>query len=222
MSRPDHTPPSPPSPPSTPADAPAPAPGAPPPRYVSRGGAKLRCALDHFAIDPAGLRCADLGCSTGGFTDCLLQAGAAHVTAIDTGYGVLAWALRSNPRVRTIERANALHTPPAGEHELVDLVVMDLGWTPQRLAVPAALAWLKPAGRLVTLIKPHYEDKPLAKSHRGILPDDLAQQIAQRTADELARLDLRVHGLVVSPVRGSGGKAAGDGNQEWLALITRT
>jgi 23S rRNA (cytidine1920-2'-O)/16S rRNA (cytidine1409-2'-O)-methyltransferase len=114
--------------------------------FVSRGGLKLRHALGEFGIDPAGLTCADLGCSTGGFTDCLLRAGAARVYAVDTAYGELAWSVRTDPRVRVMERTNALHAePPEGG---VDLVVIDLGWTKQALAVPAALRWLKPGGGL--------------------------------------------------------------------------
>jgi 23S rRNA (cytidine1920-2'-O)/16S rRNA (cytidine1409-2'-O)-methyltransferase len=196
--------------------------------YVSRGGLKLRHALDAFAFDPAGLACADLGCSTGGFTDCLLQAGAARVTAMDTGYGVLAWSLRKDPRVRVLERRNALHTPPTSEDERVDLVVMDLGWTPQRLALPAAAAWLRPAGDdrvglvpplIITLIKPHYEDKAAAEAHAGILPDDLASEMAQRVLGTLPALGFAVLASCPSPVRGSGGKKPGSGNLEWLAAV---
>src|SRR5262245_42043324 len=111
--------------------------------YVSRGGLKLAHALREFNINPTSLTCADLGASTGGFTDCLLQHGAAKVYAIDTAYGQLAWKLRQDPRVVVIERSNALHTEP---REPVDLVVADLGWTKQSLLIPAALKWLTPAG----------------------------------------------------------------------------
>ena len=121
--------------------------------FVSRAGAKLAHALDEFQLNVTGLRCADFGCNVGGFTDCMLQRGAAHVIAIDTGYGTLAWKLRQDPRVETRERTNALHAvPPVGG---VDLVVVDLAWTPQRLAIPVALTWLAPGGRIVSLVKPH-------------------------------------------------------------------
>ncbi|MDX2148723.1 MAG: SAM-dependent methyltransferase [Planctomycetota bacterium] len=123
--------------------------------FVSRGGVKLRHALDAFTIDARGLVCADLGASTGGFTDCLLQAGVARVHALDTAYGELAWKLRNDPRVVVRERTNALYAEPPAEG--VALVVVDLGWTPQRLVVPAALRWLAPGGRIISLIKPHYE-----------------------------------------------------------------
>jgi 23S rRNA (cytidine1920-2'-O)/16S rRNA (cytidine1409-2'-O)-methyltransferase len=203
------------------------------PTFVSRGGLKLHHALRTFAINPAGLACADLGCSTGGFTDCLLQSGAASVTSIDTGYGILAWKLRQDPRVRVLERKNALHTPPESDAHRVDLVVMDLGWTPQRLALPAAARWLKPVPStlpsdapaelrpplIISLIKPHYEDQPLAKQHGGILPDDLAEHIARRVIDALPALGFVALASCPSPIRGSAGKKAGEGNIEWLAAV---
>ena len=134
---------------------PGPDPASP---FVSRAGLKLAHALDEFGIDVTGLICADFGCNIGGFTDCLLQRGAKLVYAIDTGYGTLAWKLRSDSRVIVMERTNALHAPPPAEEKrgrepfsekgsrplFCDLVVIDLGWTPQRLAVPAALRWLRP------------------------------------------------------------------------------
>ena len=124
--------------------------------FVSRAGLKLDHALREFQLDVTGFVCADFGCNVGGFTDCLLQRGAAKVFAIDTGYGALAWTLRNDARVVVMERTNALHAPPP-QDVLVDLVVIDLAWTPQRLAIPAALRWLKPDARIVTLVKPHYE-----------------------------------------------------------------
>lgn len=189
--------------------------------YVSRGGLKLRHALDHFAIDPAGLTCADLGCSTGGFTDCLLQAGAAKVFAVDTAYGELAWSLRTDPRVAVLERSNALHTDPP-EH--VDLVVIDLGWTRQDKAIPAAIRWLKPGGRVISLIKPHYE-APREPGERvgksAALEDAEAERIVRETAQRLESQGLiRVLDLTPSPIRGGKpGKGAARGNAEWLALF---
>lgn len=126
------------------------------PNYVSRAGDKLEFALDHWHVAVTGLVCADLGCSTGGFTDCLLQRGAAKVYSVDTGYGVLAWKLRQDPKVVVLERANALHVVLP---ELVDLVTIDVSWTPQKLILPAALKLLKPGGQVISLIKPHYESK---------------------------------------------------------------
>ena len=150
-------------------------------RFVGRAGLKLEHALDEFELDVAGLRCADFGCNVGGFTDCLLQRDAASVIAIDTGRGALAWKLRQDDRVEVRERTNALHDepPPGG----VDLVVVDLAWTPQRLAVPAALRWLAPGGggRIATLVKPHYELGEERKHllDRGFLPQDLAPGVLE-------------------------------------------
>ncbi|HYE62905.1 MAG TPA: SAM-dependent methyltransferase [Phycisphaerales bacterium] len=214
--------------------------------YVSRGGLKLRHALDEFKIDVTGLTCADLGASTGGFTDCLLQAGAAKVYSVDTAYGEFAWKLRNDPRVVLMERTNALHAgPPAGG---VDLVVVDLGWTPQRLLVPAALKWLRTfpsamatssslwrdtgapppshshedvamarKGRIISLIKPHYEAPDLTKgAPKGILTDEQCESITQRVVAELPSMGVRVAGLTRSPVLGG---SKGKGNAEWLVVL---
>src|SRR4051812_44384353 len=120
--------------------------------FVSRAGLKLDHALAHFGIDVAGLVCADLGCNAGGFTDCLLQRGAAKVYAVDTGYGMLDYKLRKDPRVVVMERTNAMH---AELPETVDLVVIDVAWTKQRHILPAARRMVKPQGAVVTLVKPH-------------------------------------------------------------------
>ncbi len=187
--------------------------------YVGRGGLKLAHALDEFHVDPRALVCADLGCNVGGFTDCLLQRAAAQVYAVDTGYGALAYKLRTDERVVVMERVNALHVEPPAR---VDLVVIDLGWTPQRLAIPAALNWLKPDGRIITLIKPHYEvGKDEAKSLLvgGVLPDDVAERIATETAAKAGEWGTKLLGLTRSPVRGGAGKKNKAGNAEWLALL---
>ncbi|MCC6676976.1 MAG: TlyA family rRNA (cytidine-2'-O)-methyltransferase [Phycisphaerales bacterium] len=192
--------------------------------YVSRGGLKLKHALDTFRIDVTGLTCADFGCSTGGFTDCLLQSGAASVHAVDTAYGQLAWKLRQDPRVHVMERTNILHAEPPGP---VELVVADAGWTPQRLLIPAALRWLGPAGRIISLVKPHYEVKELGEAlpRGGVLEEEAAERIAQRTAERLPELGVRVLGLTRSPIRGGatsgGAKKKGAGNPEWLVLLER-
>ena len=192
-----------------------------PQKFVSRAGAKLEHALEEFKLDVTGLRCADFGCNVGGFTDCLLQRGAKHVTAIDTGYGALAWKLRQDPRVETRERTNALHAEaPAGG---VDLVVLDLAWTPQRLAIPAALKWLAPAGRIITLIKPHYElrDEEKAWLDRGFLPHERVPGVVARVEAEMPALGAKVMGSTQSPlVGGKTSKKAGvPGNIEWLTLL---
>ncbi len=192
-----------------------------PQKFVSRAGAKLEHALEEFKLDVTGLRCADFGCNVGGFTDCLLQRGAKHVTAIDTGYGALAWKLRQDPRVETRERTNALHAEaPAGG---VDLVVLDLAWTPQRLAIPAALKWLAPGGRIITLIKPHYELREEEKAwlDRGFLPHERVPGVVTRVEAEMPALGAKVMGTTQSPlVGGKTSKKAGvPGNIEWLTLL---
>ena len=192
-----------------------------PQKFVSRAGAKLEHALEEFKLDVTGLRCADFGCNVGGFTDCLLQRGAKHVIAIDTGYGALAWKLRQDPRVETRERTNALHAEaPAGG---VDLVVLDLAWTPQRLAIPAALKWVAPGGRIITLIKPHYElrDEEKAWLDRGFLPHERVPGVVTRVEAEMPALGAKVLGSTQSPlVGGKTSKKAGvPGNIEWLTLL---
>jgi len=194
-----------------------------PQRFVSRAGAKLEHALEAFRVDATGLCCADFGCNVGGFTDCLLQRGAARVTAVDTGYGALAWKLRQDPRVEVRERTNALHAdPPAGG---VDLVVVDLAWTPQRLAVPAALRWLAPGGRIVTLVKPHYELRDDEKTwlDRGFLPHERVAGVVARIEAEMPALGARVAGSAQSPVVGgkTSRKAGVPGNMEWLVLLEK-
>lgn len=186
--------------------------------FVSRGGLKLAAALDAFGINPAGLTCVDLGCNVGGFTDCLLQRGAAKVFAVDTGYGALAWKLRSDGRVVVLERTNAMHLNPSDlPHPTsdIDLAVIDLGWTPQRHAIPAALRW-QPK-RIITLIKPHYEASDQTRG-RGRLSDDQAHAVAQQALDAMPALGVTVAGHIRSPIRG--GKSKGKaGNVEYLALV---
>jgi len=193
-----------------------------PTTYVSRGGLKLRHALDTFQIDPTNLVCADLGCSTGGFTDCLLQSGAIKVFAVDTAYGQLAWKLRQHPHVVVTERTNALHAiPPEGG---VDLVVADLGWTPQRLLIPVALKWLRPGGKVITLIKPHYELKAMGKElpRGGVLDEPEAERTTTAVVESLPALGVRIQGLTRSPILGAAAakkRESGSGNAEWLALL---
>lgn len=181
--------------------------------FVSRAGLKLARALEAFAIDVTGLECADFGCNAGGFTDCLLQGGATRVIALDTGYGMLEWKLRNDPRVEVRERTNVLYAaPPAGG---VDLVVLDMAWTKQLHSIPVALRWLRPRGHIVSLIKPHYEShgderKALVK---GILPADVAALVVARVLREMSALGVRVAGDCPSPIEGGGG------NTEHLAHL---
>jgi 23S rRNA (cytidine1920-2'-O)/16S rRNA (cytidine1409-2'-O)-methyltransferase len=203
--------------------------------YVGRGGLKLHHALHAFAIDPEGATAADLGCSTGGFTDCLLRHAAAHVHAVDTAYGQFAWKLRQDPRVSLHERTNALHFDPADAVEDfngVDLVVIDLGWTPQRLALPAAARWLardatrRERARVISLIKPHYEASKMddafweKESRPGVLTDEDAERVLDAVLDELPALGFDLIERVRSPIAGGGSRRSkGPGNAEWLALL---
>src|SRR3954451_21778317 len=160
--------------------------------FVSRAGQKLEHALREFHFDVAGLVCADLGCSTGGFTDCLLQRGAARVYAVDTGYGVLDWKLRNEPRVVPMERTNAMHvTLP----EPIDLVTIDVAWTKQRHILPAAARLLKDDGWVVSLIKPHYEAPPAAL-RKGILPEDQLAGVIESVVRDVTAIGFELVGTV--------------------------
>ncbi len=192
--------------------------------YAGRGGLKLERALEVFGLDVAGLSCADFGCSTGGFTDCLLRRGAASVVALDTGYGVLDYRLRTDPRVVVRERTNVLETPVP--EPPVDLVVADLSWTRQERLLPVALRWLGglAQGRVVSLVKPHYEVDAAESKHlvAGVLPDDVAEAVLQRVLGQVPQSGFGVLAWTASPIRGGGKKGRGVGNLEYLALLRPT
>jgi len=178
--------------------------------YASRAGAKLEFALDHFGLSPQGLICADLGCSTGGFTDCLLSRGAVRVYAVDTGYGVLDYKLRTDPRVVVRERTNALHVEFP---EPVQFITVDVSWTPQRLIIPHALSVLDRPGTIVSLLKPHYE-APKQWLRRGVLPPERVPEVVASVIENLTAAGVVVKGSVQSPVTGEKG-----GNIEYLLWI---
>ena len=178
-------------------------------RFVSRAGLKLQAALEAFALDVTGLVCADLGSNVGGFVDCLLQAGAAKVYAVEKGYGVVDYKLRRDARVIVKERAYALLIALP---EPVDLVTLDVGWTRQRDILPSAKRLLKPDGCIISLIKPHYE----AQSNQldsGILNPQFMDDVLAGVKEDIAALDLRVKQQVASPITGQGG------NVEFLWLL---
>ena len=188
--------------------------------YASRGGLKLEAALAGFGVDVSGRRCADLGCHAGGFTDCLLAHGAVKVYALDTGYGILVWPLRQDPRVVVMERTNALHAEPP---EPVDLVTIDLGWTRQRHAIPAALRWLVPGGQIITLLKPHYELDDDEKGTRlvdGVLTPADARAVCEHVLATFPALGASVVASMRSPIAGakSARRRGGEGNREYLVL----
>ncbi len=179
--------------------------------YVSRGGDKLAAALTHFKLGVRGLVCADLGSHVGGFVDCLLQRGAAMVYSVDTSYGTLAWTLRKDDRVVVLERTNAMHvTLP----EPVDLVTIDVGWTPQAKILPAAARMIKPEGRVVTLIKPHYE-APKEALADGVLPDGRVSGVVESVKTAIQRGGWTIVAEIESPLRGHGG------NREFLLMLVR-
>lgn len=188
----------------------------PPHPYVSRGGVKLAHALDALGIDPAGLICADLGCSTGGFTDVLLRQGAAKVYAVDTGYGVLDWRLRNDPRVVVMERTSAMHVVLP---EPVSLVTIDAGWTRQEHILPHARTLLGHGATVVTLIKPHYEASAAVRQAlrrtRGVLPADQMAEVMDQVRTDIQRCGFRIVAETASPIRGSGTR----GNREFFACL---
>ena len=174
-------------------------------------------------MNPAGLVCADFGCNVGGFTDCLLRNSAARVYSLDTGYGALAYTLRIDPRVVVMERTNALHAaiPVDGP---VDLIAIDLAWTPQKLCIPAALRWLRPGGRIISLVKPHYEATHGPEKDQlvdGVLPEIDALATFDRVLGELPSLGVRVLGATRSPILGGAGKKRSSGNIEFLVALAR-
>lgn len=185
-----------------------------PPRYVSRGGEKLEHALRRFAIDVTGLVAADVGASTGGFSDCLLQHGAARVYAIDVGYGQIAYRLRSDPRVVVMERVNARYLEPLPEP--VDLAVADLSFISLTKVLPAVVGSLKPGAHLVVLLKPQFEARRDEVGRGGIVRDPLVHAaVVGRFVHWLTSRGYRILGLTLSPIRGA------SGNREFLMHLQR-
>jgi 23S rRNA (cytidine1920-2'-O)/16S rRNA (cytidine1409-2'-O)-methyltransferase len=183
--------------------------------YVSRGGLKLAGGLDRFEIDPAGLVCGDIGASTGGFTDCLLQRGAARVYAIDVGYGQLAWKLRSDPRVVVMERTNARHLTPADLPEPLDLAVIDASFISLEILLRPVVALLKAGGTILALIKPQFEVGKGQVGKGGVVRDASLHQAAIAKIEQFGRdLGLTSHGHCPSPLLGP------KGNREFLIHFT--
>ncbi len=174
------------------------------PRFVGRGGEKLAAALERFPVRVEGAVCADVGAATGGFTDCLLQAGARKVYAIDVGYGELAWSLRQDERVVVMERVNARYLESLPEP--VDLIVSDVSFISLRLIYTTAVGWLKPAGTVISLIKPQFEASAVQVAKGGVVRDALVhRQVLVAVIDTLAQLGLGLQGLMVSPLIGPAG-----------------
>lgn len=178
--------------------------------FVSRGGEKLKAAIENWKLNVKNLVVLDVGSSTGGFVDCLLQNGAVKIYSVDTCYGELAWKLRNDPRVVVMERTNILHLESLSE--MVDLITIDASWTKLRLILPVVSHFLTRGGSIIALLKPHYESekKDLVK---GILPKELAMEVKEKVVEQIKERGFLVEKEMESPILGGGG------NTEYLLLI---
>lgn len=182
-------------------------------RYVGRGGLKLERALAEFKIDVTGFVCLDVGASTGGFTDCLLQHGAQHVIALDVGHNQLDYRLRTDPHVTVLEKTNARHLKPEDFHTKFDLITIDVSFISVTKILPALVPLMKTHARLVVLIKPQFEVGRGEVGKGGIVTDEAKhERVIKEVNDAAQLLGLQTCGLADSPIRGA------DGNREFLAL----
>ena len=184
--------------------------------YVSRGGLKLKKAMKTFPITLTDKICADIGASTGGFTDCMLQNGARKVYSVDVGYGQLDWKLRSDPRVVCMERTNARYLTPEQIPDPLDFASIDVSFISLTLILPPCMTWLKPGGLAAVLIKPQFELGP-GETVKGVVRDEAARQ---RAVDKIVRfctenLHLESRGVLPAAIKGP------KGNQEYMALFAR-
>ena len=188
----------------------------PPARFVGRGGEKLDTALDRFRIDVRGLRVLDCGASTGGFTDCLLQHGAAHVVALDVGHGQLHPKLRADPRVTVLERTNMRTATPETIDGPVDAAVADVSFISLAVVIAALVGVCKPGASMVLLVKPQFEAGRAEVSRgRGVISDPVIhQRVRAEVGGALADVGCTVHGWIESPLRG------GEGNVEYFVHAT--
>ena len=184
--------------------------------YVSRGGLKLEKALRDFGVDPTGFVCSDSGCSTGGFTDCLLQQGASKVFAIDVGYGELNWKIRNDPRVVVMERTNIRYVTPEDIGEKLDLSVIDVSFISLRIVLPAIKNLLKEGkGQVLCLIKPQFEAGRENVGKNGVIREPAVHKEVLDSIVQLAKdLGFKILGLTFSPVKGPAG------NIEFLGHLT--
>lgn len=180
--------------------------------FVSRAGEKIAYALENFKINVSGLVCADFGSSTGGFTDCLLQNGATKVYSVETAYGELDWKLRNDKRVVVMEKTNAMHVVLP---EKMDLITIDVAWTKQIKILPNALINLKDNGKIISLIKPHYE-APKNFLRKGKLMDEKVSEVISVVKKDIESYGLNIIDILESPVLGDKAK-----NKEFLAYITK-
>ena len=184
------------------------------PEYASRGGLKLAAALEHFGIDPAGTHALDIGASTGGFTDVLLRAGAAHVIALDVGYGQLAERVRIDPRVTVIDRTNIRYAEPSALPYRPDLVTIDVSFISLKLVLPAAIRLATSPALIIALVKPQFEVGKGMLGKGGVVRDPEHRAAAlESVIGFAASLGLEPVGKLESPIKGAAG------NQEYLALL---
>ncbi len=185
--------------------------------YVSRGGVKLAAALRDFGLNVAGKVALDVGASTGGFTDCLLQAGAARVYAVDVGYGQLDWRLRQDPRVISRERLNARYLTADALPEPVEVAVIDVSFISLKLILPPVSALVKPGGEIIVLVKPQFEVGKGQVGKGGVVRDPAVQLQAVAEVTAAAEfLGLRAAGCLPSPILGP------KGNQEYLLRLRKS
>jgi 23S rRNA (cytidine1920-2'-O)/16S rRNA (cytidine1409-2'-O)-methyltransferase len=182
--------------------------------YVSRGGLKLEAALQHFSLDVTAAICLDVGASTGGFTDCLLQHGAKRVYAVDVGYGQLAWKVRQNPRVIVMERTNARYLKADALPEHVDLITIDVSFISLKIIVPAVIQFVKPNAPILALIKPQFEVGKGQVGKGGVVRNpQLHEQVIQTLTDYFRSWQLKPESVYPSPLAGS------KGNREFFMLL---
>ena len=184
--------------------------------YVSRGGLKLERGLSAFDVNPEGLSCLDVGCSTGGFTDCLLKRGAASVISVDVGYAQFSWELRQDPRVRLLERTNIVDVPAVVGSGVVDLAVCDVSFTSVITVLPAVMELLRPGGTFLTLVKPQFEAPREDVGEGGVVRDQAVREAAlERVRSAFEQAGLMVRGTCESPITGH------KGNVEYLLCGVR-
>ncbi len=185
-------------------------------RYVGRGGLKLEKALSDFGLDVSGFVCLDVGASTGGFTDCLLQHGAAKVFAVDAGHNQIDWKLRQDSRVEVREKVNARHLVPHDFTERFDLIVMDVSFISVTKIFPAVVPLFKENGRMIVLIKPQFEVRRDEVGKGGIVREaEKHQRVIAEVHQAASQNNLVVGGIIDSPILGA------DGNKEFLAFYER-
>lgn len=185
-------------------------------KYVSRGGLKLEKAINHFGIDLTGLVCMDIGASTGGFTDCMLQNGASKVYAVDVGYGQFAWTLRQDPRVICMEKTNIRYVSPEDIGDVLDFASADVSFISLEKVIPAARELLSPTGEMVCLIKPQFEAGREKVGKKGVVRDPKVHiEVIERILASVREMGFMVKNLDFSPIKGP------EGNIEYLVHIQK-